>query len=146
MVRTKFKSTPVNYSSIPIKSQTIPDQSMSIKELVRRFVKGIPADVIQRQPIFTNNSDFDLEKLGQLDPADKAYMAKEMQAENEANAREIQRAEDDRRRTREEDERKKADRGGAAKGSGIESLDNTMPDDTDVTNRNLGGRKTKSKQ
>ena len=145
MVRDKF-----DFNSIPKgngkweKSQTIPDQSMSIHELVRRFVRGIPADVIQRKPVFNpDNNDVDLERLGRLDPADKAFQASEMFAQNKATASELQRTIDDRRRRAEESEKAEADQG--EQQTGIESLDNTMPDDTDVTPRNLGGKKTKSK-
>lgn len=126
------------------KSQTIPDQSMSIHELVRRFVKGIPADVVQRAPVYNpNNNEVDLERLGRLDPADKAFEASQMLQENNSTAQQIQRTIDDHRRKAEEDER--AEESHREHQTGIGSLDNTMPDDTKVTNRNLGVKKSTKK-
>lgn len=131
MLKHKIKFD-VDYGKVPYKSKTVPDQSMSIHELVRRFVKGIPADVEQRRSVYNpDNNEVDLEKLGRLDPADKAYEAASMHAQNEATKSEIKRLYDEDARTRKEEQReqREADQG-KHDGSGIGSLDNTMPHDT----------------
>lgn len=143
MIRTIYSPPPVDYKSKPVKSQTKPDDSMSIKELVRRFLKGIPADVIQRQPVYDSESSFDLEKLALLEPADRAFMADEMKRLNEANRAELERMYDEAQaRKKERGEAKDAEESAQ---SGIEDLDNTMPDDTNLKNSKLGIVKSKNK-
>lgn len=56
-------------------SQTIPDQSLSIQEIVKRYVRGIPVDVLQREPVYVDQSDHDLEKLARMDFHEKAEYA-----------------------------------------------------------------------
>ena len=143
MIRHQTVLKPVNYGKSPVKSQTIPDQSMSIHELVRRFVRGIPADVVQRKPIYTD-SDVDLEQLSRLDSTDKAYYAAQMKAENEANASEFERERAERKR--ESEERQRADQEAENASSGIGSLDNTMPDDTQQKINELGVAKSTKKK
>lgn len=60
------------------KSTAIPDQSMSIQEIVKRFVRGIPVDVIQRRAVYSDQSDHDYEKLARMDFAEKAQFAEDL--------------------------------------------------------------------
>lgn len=57
------------------KSQTIPDQSMSIQEIVKRFVRGIPVDIVRREGVYVDQHDHDLEKLSRMDFGQKAEYA-----------------------------------------------------------------------
>lgn len=112
------------------KSLTLPDQSMSIQEIVRRYVKGIPIDVVQRRPVYTENTGMDLEQMSRMDFADKAALADEMRLEAEGLKEQLI-ANDDQRRK----ERKAAIKAKKAKaqGSDIAPLDNTMSVDTKLT-------------
>lgn len=60
------------------KSRTVPDQSLGIKEIVKRYVRGIPVDVIQREGVYSDQNDHDLEKLARMDFADKFMYAEEL--------------------------------------------------------------------
>lgn len=65
------------------KSQTVPDQSMSIGEIVKRFVRGIPVDVIKREPVYIDQGEYDLEKMSRMDFGERAEMAQQLRQENE---------------------------------------------------------------
>lgn len=112
------------------KKVTIPDQSMSIQEIVRRFTRGIPVDVVQRQGVYVDQSEHDLEALARMDFADKADMANSLSDHAEGLKEKIvnnERA----RRAKKEQSAKEADQ--QSGGSGIGNLDNTMPVDTKQT-------------
>lgn len=85
--RIQYSPPKVDYGKMR-KSQTIPDQSMSIQEIVKRYVRGVPVDVQQRTPVYLDQSDHDMEMLGRMDFGQKAEyaaalaeQAKQMQAE-----------------------------------------------------------------
>ena len=143
MQKVKYKRPVPNYEG-PAKgrvSQALPDQSMSIQEIVERFVKGIPADIEQKQGVYDDQTEFDLEKLGALDNADKAFQASELKARNEAIARELEADQRARAQAVREDEADKKEREDAERAqSGIGLLDNTMPDDTDLSSSGLQKR------
>lgn len=86
MLQTKltYKRPSVDYKKVR-KGQVVPDQSMSIREIVKRFVRGIPVDVLQRPGVFIDQNDHDLEQLSRMEFGDKAAMADELHA----HAREI---------------------------------------------------------
>lgn len=65
------------------KSVVVPDQSLSIKEIVSRYVRGVPADVIRREAVYVDQNDFDLEKLSRMDFAEKAEIASQLKTEAE---------------------------------------------------------------
>lgn len=127
------------------KSTTIPDQSMSIQEIVKRYVRGVPVDILQREQVYLDQSDHDFEKISRMDFGDKAMLADEfaqkaedVQAEYNERVSEAVRERDAKRK---KDEAKESDSAGA----GIDNLDNTMPDDTSLTDNKLGGKKAKAK-
>lgn len=109
-------------------SKTVPDQSLSIQDIISRFTRQIPVNVIQRDPVYLNQSEFDLERMSRMDFADKAAMAAEMSERAESVKAELQENE---RILGERKRKAKADRDSArAKKTGIDPLDNTMPVDT----------------
>lgn len=75
MLNFAYKVPAVKYGGPVMKSRTIPDQSLSIKEIVRRYVKGIPVDVVERTPVYCEQSEHDLEKLSRMDFGEKAEYA-----------------------------------------------------------------------
>lgn len=134
--KMKYKQPEVDYQTVP-ESATVPDQSLSIEEIVSRFVRGLTSDVVQKQPVYIDQSEFDLEAMSRLDFAEKAALADELRARSEAIMRDL---EEQKRSTEIEHERKEEERmnpknptnKARKKGSGIGSLDNTMPNDTDL--------------
>lgn len=71
-------------------SRTVPDQSLSIQEIVKRFVRGIPVDVVQREAVYSDQNDHDLEKLSRMDFGEKAEYARQLSEQAEGLANEIQ--------------------------------------------------------
>lgn len=79
MINTKFILTKTGkLNRRP--SKTIPDQSLTIAEIVKRYMRGIPVDVIQRNPVYSDHNEYDLEKMSRLDFGEKSAMANELQA------------------------------------------------------------------
>lgn len=77
MSRIKYKAPAINYKGRRA-SIAIPDQSLSIQEIVKRYVRGIPVDVIKRQPVYNDQNDHDMEKLSRLDFGEKAELADQL--------------------------------------------------------------------
>lgn len=75
ITRKNFKLLPHHYddAKAPAEraSKTVPNEAMSIKEILTRYVKGLPiTGVNKREPMFDPNPDhdnMDLEKVGQAD-------------------------------------------------------------------------------
>lgn len=59
------------------KSQTVPNQSHTIKSLYDKFVRGLPLGVTEKQGVYMDQNDHDFEKLSRLDFGEKAAMAQE---------------------------------------------------------------------
>lgn len=112
------------------KSKTVPDQSMSISEIVRKFVRGIPVDVVQRQGVFVDQNEHDLEKLSRMDFAEKSELASEMREHTEQVVTDIEERKQRAKKVKEQ-KAKESEQSSA----GIGSLDNTMPVDTKVTTK-----------
>lgn len=74
MKHVTYAPPSVKYGKVR-KSKTIPDQSMSIQEIVKRFVRGIPVDVVQRDPVYIDQEEDDLERLSRMDFGEKAEYA-----------------------------------------------------------------------
>lgn len=132
MLKTKFQLTK-KVGVARRKLRTIPDQSLSIMEIVRRFTRGIPVDVIQRQGVFVDQSEHDLEKLNRMDFGDKAAMADQLQAQNDEVK---ERYETYKRAQQAQEEQKRQDESkGAGSARHSNPLDNTMPVDTKQTTK-----------
>lgn len=107
----------INYSK-QRKSVAIPDQSLTIQEIVKRYVRGIPVDVLQRKAVYSDQEDHDLEKISRMDFGEKAAYAAEQaeqakQLRNELNEKEAEHREAQQRAASEKAarlaKRKKAD-------------------------------------
>lgn len=66
------------------KSMAVPDQSLSVIEIANRYIKGLPIDLVKRDPVFVEQSDHDLERLSRMDFAEKAEFADQMLSQAEA--------------------------------------------------------------
>lgn len=49
---------------------------MSVQEIVRRFVRGIPVNLKEREAVYVDQNDHDLEKLSRMDFSEKAEFAR----------------------------------------------------------------------
>lgn len=138
MVCYKYEVPPIKIKNAR-KSMTIPDQSMSIREIVERFVRGIPVDVIQRQGVYMDQDEHDFEKLNRMDFAEKKAYADAMQARAEAIQSDLEESE----RAKRESERRRAQERSqqSASRTGIDPLDNTMPVDTGTDNQGVSRTK-----
>lgn len=81
-------------------SKTVPDQSLSIQEIVKRYVKGIPVDVVKRHPVYSDQQDDDLEKLSRMDFGEKAAYAAQLAEQAKQLQKEWAELERDRREAR----------------------------------------------
>ena len=115
------------------KSCVVPNQSMTIGHILEKYSRGIPVDMVQRDPVYIDQSEFDYEKLNRQDFGEKHAFAQQMQQRAESVASELK----ERERTQKANAAKaKADAAAAAKkGPGIDPLDNTMPGDTKQTTK-----------
>lgn len=118
------------------KSRTIPDQSMTIEEIVKRFVRGIPIDIVQKDPVYIDQDEHDLEGLNRMSFSEKAEFAEQMKERAQGIATE-QKARKERAQAKaKEAAQAKSDASQAARQqTGIDSLDNTMPVDTKLTKK-----------
>lgn len=57
------------------KGMAVPDQSLSIQEIVKRFVRGVPVDIQQREGVYLDQDEVDMEKLTRADFGEKHDMA-----------------------------------------------------------------------
>lgn len=65
-------------------SITVPDESYTVKELMRRFTNGLPIAGAAKDPVY-NGGDFDsidMEKVGGMDPVDRTELAQQQAAKN----------------------------------------------------------------
>lgn len=101
MVNYKFKITPVDFKKRRVSKHVIPNQSMTMREVIERFVKGLPLDIKEKDKIFIDQAEHDFERMSTQDRVDKAYQATEFKAQAEELAEEIkanERAKNERRR------------------------------------------------
>lgn len=125
----KYPRKKVDYKKIAPGSRTVPDQSLSIREIVRRYVRGIPVDVVQRDPVYMDQSEHDFEAMARKDFAEKHQIA----AEFKERAKEVQADLEENAKKHDEAKRKAKQAPPASDESGktgIDPLDNTMPVDT----------------
>lgn len=90
MNKNRIKYTPpeIDYKT-KRKSHAIPDQSLSIQEIVKRYVRGVPVDVVQRQGTYLDQSEHDMEKMTRMDFGEKHDMAANFAANAESIKNEL---------------------------------------------------------
>lgn len=104
LVKRETKS----YGSPSRKQLAIPDQALSLREIVKRFVRGVPVDVKHRDPIWIDQEEFDLELLSRSEFSEKMSIAEELrqkydeQIKRYETAKEAKRKEQERNAIREE--------------------------------------------
>jgi len=74
---------PKNYKSFSMPSETVPDQSLSMRQILDRYARGLPLDV--KTPIWEEDDELNpLPDVRTLDLTEKAEMLKK--AKDELNA------------------------------------------------------------
>lgn len=90
----KFRLNPIkgvqSYGPPLRKQLAIPDQSLSIKEILNRYVRGVPVDVRHREPVYVDQSEFDLEQLSRMEFSDKMSIAERLRAEYDAKVADLE--------------------------------------------------------
>lgn len=66
---------PSHISHVGSESKTVPDDSMSMKEIVTRFTRGQKLDGMYREPIYDSGANFDSQDLEALSRMDAMEMA-----------------------------------------------------------------------
>lgn len=119
-------------------SATLPNQAMSVNEIVKRFVRGVPVGVVKREPIYVDQNDMDLEKVSRMDFGEQYEMAEQFRNRAASIADNLkarqERMNEQANEDEEEEPLKKPQKKAAKKRTGIDTLDNTMPVDTDAEN------------
>lgn len=78
-LKKPFKRSKVDYKTLR-PSMTVPDQTMSIRTIVQKYSRNIPVNVVQKTPVYSEQSQYDLEKLGRMEFGEKAALAADLQA------------------------------------------------------------------
>lgn len=114
---------------------TIPNQGMSMRTIVDRFVKNLSVNAVQRDPVYIDQNEFDFEQLSRMDFGEKKAAAEELRARAEERKQQFvdnERAKEAKiRQDAEELEAHRAERRHS------NSLDNTMPIDTDSDSQSV---------
>lgn len=132
MVKFKYQRKPVR-GKRKVALRSIPDMSMTVPQLYERFVKNLPIDAVQREAVYADQSEHDLEKLSRMDFGEKHEFAQQTKAEVEQKLDAINEARRDKaRRAKERAEAKSKTDAKAQGATGVGSLDNTTPDDTSL--------------
>lgn len=77
MIHHKFQPKEQNGKRVR-PAVTIPDQSLTIPEILQRFTRNLPVNLKQSQPVWSTQTEFDLEALGRMDFHEKAEFAAQM--------------------------------------------------------------------
>lgn len=122
VVRTSVKSSR--------KSKTVPDQALTMDQIMSKMLKGIPVEVNQRKGMYVDQTEHDLESLTRLPFDEKREFADEQRRKAQAI---VEQSDADKRSRAEAKKQKQRDEAAAASRSGhSDNLDNTMPIDTNL--------------
>lgn len=145
MIRDKYKLRTPDFKVVR-KSKTVPNQSMTIQDIVSRFVRGIPIDINIKPGVYhPDNNEHDLNKMSNLDTVDKAFLATEMREKNEQIKADIEaneRAKAEEKQAKDEAELSELKQ--RAQQTSIENLDNTMLGDTGADSQSVSRGRKKS--
>lgn len=82
--RRKVRTVEVDYGKAKRKHLAIPDQSLSLKTIIERYTRGVPVDIKHREPVWSDQTEFDLEKMSRMDFGEKMSIAEELRARYDA--------------------------------------------------------------
>lgn len=77
--KTQYNSLPEEGEVNVLPSETVPDETMSIGEILKRFSTGNMPDVSQRQPEYYGD-EFDIPNLATLDISERQQWANQIKA------------------------------------------------------------------
>lgn len=89
MVR-QFIPRRVHFQKMRATSKTVPEQSLTINEIVAKYTRGIPVNTVIKKPIYSDQTDFDLEKLSRMEFDQKAALAAELREQAQQTVDEAQ--------------------------------------------------------
>lgn len=113
------------------KVRTVPDQSLTVRDILYKFAKGLPVAQRVQESIFLDQDKYDMEALSRMSFDEKMEFADKLKAEAQQikEAFEAKKVNDELAK-RERERLEEAKRFAEYRKAGIENLDNTMPDDT----------------
>lgn len=91
-------------------SLTVPDEALSIRDILTRFTKGLLDETVMKDAIFDPRpslDDYDLEKVRAMDPVDQDSVRQSLKEKSTALKHEIRRQQDEINAVREEMKKKK---------------------------------------
>lgn len=74
----------LSYGESTRRQLTIPDQGLSINEIISRYTRGIPVDVKQYESVYLDQTEYDMEKLSRLEFSEKMSIAEELRNKYDA--------------------------------------------------------------
>ena len=75
ILKTTYKPPVVNFSSKKVvPSRVLPNQALTIKEILEKHIKGLPVDVKNYEGWYSEQNTFDLERIARSDFGDKFAM------------------------------------------------------------------------
>lgn len=77
---------------------TIPDQSLSLREIMQRYVRGVPVDVTQREGVWIDQEEYDFESLARGEFSEKMSIAEELRAKYDAQVKAVEEAREAKRK------------------------------------------------
>lgn len=114
-------------------SKTLPKQSLTPREIVDRFTKGMPINVGKKEGVYMDHNNTDYERISRMDFAEKHEVAREQASfRNEVMDAAKQAIEQAKRAKESESAAKKPKSQKPVKRTDIDDLDNTMSVDTDA--------------
>lgn len=100
--KRSYKRPEVDYTRKPRPSKTIPQQALSIKDILSRFTRNIPVNAPIQTPVYVDQDEFDLEKVTRLPFDEKVRLSDELKARNEQTIADYEEAEKERLRKEKE--------------------------------------------
>lgn len=95
-----------HFAEMPVgRSLTVPDESLSIRQLMERFTTGQPTTDVARDAVWVENQNFDsddIEKWANLDLVDREKISRRIQADIERFESELKEEEEKRKKAAEE--------------------------------------------
>lgn len=63
MIKTSVNNPPTPGEVFTLPSLTVPDESMSVQQILENFTRGVPIQSMSKVPFYDENFDFDIKSL-----------------------------------------------------------------------------------
>lgn len=116
MEKLNYTPPKVNYGKKRKTSRTLPNQSLSIAQIMDRFTRGVPVDVARREGVnMPDNAEHDYERMSRMDFDEKVAKATEMRDRAIARINELNAKNDELQREKAEAKKARIDKAKAEK-------------------------------